>query len=67
MGTGDTEMLNAEQKSVLTWMRRENIGAVCFDGGYKFPDHFRRSPELAHKFLQAGIAKPIGTKMLRAR
>jgi hypothetical protein len=43
-------------KAVLHWMAREHIGAVVFEGGYKFPEHFRREPEMAKRFLERGMA-----------
>jgi hypothetical protein len=44
------------QKAVIGWMYRENIGAVMFEDGYKFPNHFRMEAELAERFLAKGMA-----------
>lgn len=43
--------LTPAQKSVLTWMRRERLGAVLFEGAYVWPAEIRRDPDLADRFL----------------
>lgn len=57
--------LNDAQKAVIRWMDRERIGAVCFEGGYKFPEAFRCDAALARRFLEAGMAGPFEAEILR--
>lgn len=37
------------QKRVLRWMDERNLGAVLFEGSYRFPVHFRNDPDLAER------------------
>ena len=57
--------LTDNQKSVLHWMRRENIGAILFDGGYKFPEAFRRDAALADKFIERGLVGRFEAEVIR--
>lgn len=40
----------AEQKQVLKYMNDNNIGAVAFNGKYRFPQEFRDDAKLAADF-----------------
>ena len=42
--------MTSYQKHVLRWMDERNIGAVWFEGAYRFPVHFRNDPDLAERF-----------------
>jgi len=38
------------QRKVIDWMNERNIGAVLFEGTYRFPEAFRCDAELAARF-----------------
>ena len=44
-------ILTADQKDVLKYMDRHNIGAVIFEGSYRFPQSFRNDPAMATRFM----------------
>ncbi len=57
MGTVDSTGLGGKpmtlvnaQKIVLDYMERLNIGAILFDGAYRFPKHFRDDATLAFRY-----------------
>jgi hypothetical protein len=44
--------MNLYQRAAVNWMDVRNLGTVMFEGDYRFPEAFRRDPELAHRFFQ---------------
>jgi hypothetical protein len=38
------------QKLVLSWMYERNLGAILFEGSYRFPVHFRNDSGLADRY-----------------
>lgn len=53
-------------KSVIHWMNRERIGAVMFEGAWRFPVAFRNEPELAQRFLDAGKGAGFNAEIIRS-
>ncbi len=45
------------QKTVLDWMIGLNIGAVLFEGAYRFPQAFRRDAAIAERFVAKYLTK----------
>lgn len=45
--------LTEEQKAVMAWFNDTRTGAVMFEGSYRFPEAFRRSPALAERFCES--------------
>ena len=52
----ETTMMNGFQKAVLAWMDKKNLGAVLFEGEYRFPEAFRRDALLAQRFYEKSLA-----------
>ena len=52
-------------KAVLGWMDRERYGAVFFEGAWRFKEAFRREPQLAVRFLEAGKAGAFEAEVIR--
>lgn len=51
--------MTIEQKAVLTYMDDHNIGAICFEGGWKFPVHFREDADLAKRYACRSVTCAI--------
>ena len=47
------------QSNVLWWMDKRGIGAVMFEGNYRFKQSFRDDPELAERYLQTISIYPV--------
>ncbi len=55
--TMTTATLTAHQKWVLGYMEAKNLGAVLFEGEYRFTEAFRRDPDLAERFDKRNVDK----------
>ena len=45
--------MTTHQRAVLDYMTLKNIGAILFEGSYRFPVHFREDAFLAERFSRA--------------
>jgi hypothetical protein len=45
-----TATLTPDQKACLEYMDYHHLGAVCFEGDWRFKEAFRRDPKMAERF-----------------